>query len=627
MGYRPIREYAIIGNDDRNALVNQDGSIDWCCFPHGAAPSVFAGLLDDEIGGHYAIRPTDSYEAERNYLDRTNVLESTFRTRSGRVAVTDFMPVTRDSRESDDRTISDQHAIYRRVQCTDGTVPIEMEWKPRFDYARANTTVERTERSFVAEGGDEVLHLQIHGDFEGRVVSDRVVGTSTVSEGETVWFGLQYEHFSRMPPTNCRSVLTETTRYWRGWVDELLDSATPLLEDDWREAVLRSSLVLKLLINEGTGAIYAAATTSLPEKHGTSRNWDYRYNWIRDAKFTVQALYNLGREEEAHKYFEWFRELSHEGVEQIQPIYGVHGEVELTEHELDHLSGYRYSTPVRIGNAASDQRQLDAYGSIVQAIYEMLRHDEQITDEDWDSIRSLVTHVSNVWTEPDSGIWEFRSEPRHYVHSKLLCWVALDRGIELAEQLDREAPTNDWREERDALEEEIVDRGYSESTGSFVQHFGTDEALDATCLLIPIYEFLPGDDYRVQSTIDTVLDELLTDTCLLYRTRYSDAAPEEPSAFVFCSFWLVDALVLAGRVEEARALFTDLLEYTSPLGLLSERIDPQTGELLGNFPQMFSHIGLLNSAIYLASVREEAGKLAHDPQEFDRELRPMFRKS
>ncbi len=637
MGYRPISEYAIIGNDDRNALVNQNGSIDWCCFPHGASPSMFARLLDDEDGGHFAIRPTDSYDVEREYLERTNVLETTFETRSGRVTVTDFMPVDRSKQAPDENAADDPHsageqlnrcqqAIYRRVDCTEGAVSMEMEWKPRFDYARASTSVERSNDHFVAAGDDETLSLQIHGAFEGRIATDRVVDTTTISAGETGWLGVQYEHFTPVEPADGRSLLEETTQYWRTWSDELLDSATPILEDDWQEAILRSSLVLKLLINEETGATYAAATTSLPEKHGTSRNWDYRYNWIRDAKFTVQALYNLGKGSEAQKYFEWFRDISHEEPEDIQPVYGVHGETELVERKLEHLSGYRYANPVRIGNAASDQRQHDIYGSIVQGYYETLRHDERLTNEDWESIRAIVDHVCEIWTEPDNGIWEFRGELRHYVHSKLLCWVAIDRGIELATQHDRDAPIERWREEREVLRDEIIERGYSESAGSFVQHYETDEALDATCLLIPIYEFLPADDHRVQSTIDTVLEELMTEECLLYRTKYSEAVPEEHSSFVFCTFWLVDALVLADRVDEARELFTDILEYTTPLELLSERIDPKTGELLGNFPQMFSHIGLLNSAIYLSSAREGTESLEHDPQEHGADLQPLFRK-
>lgn len=621
MGFQPIREYGIIGNDDRCALVDRHGSIDWCCFPHLAGPSVFARILDDDHGGHFAVRPTDTYDVQRRYLGKTNVLQTTFETRSGRATLTDFMPIT----ERDHRDQS-QHAIYRNLRCEEGRLPIELEYKPRLDYARAETTVERGERSIVATGDSEQLHLQVHGPLNVQTRDGRAVGTTTIEVGETIWFALQYEHFTPMPPTKCQRAFEATIDYWRTWAEEFAEAATAIVNDEpWKGILIRSGLALKLLINEGTGAIYAAATTSLPEEYGGERNWDYRYNWIRDAKFTVQALSNLGQEHEAHKYFEWFREISHEDPAEIQPVYGVHGETALDERVLDHLSGYRHSEPVRIGNEATEQRQLDIYGAIVQGLYEMLRHDERVSEEDWKSIRALVDHVCGVWDEPDAGIWEFRENPRHYVHSKLLCWVALDSGIELADGHNRDAPIDHWREERADLRESIEERGYSKSAGTFVQYFDADDALDATCLLIPIYEFLSPDDPRVESTIDTVLNRLMGNDGLVYRIRGSDVAPDEPSAFFFCTFWLIDALVLAGRVELAEEIFMNVLEYTTPLGLLSERANPRTGELLGNFPQAFSHIGLINSAVYLASARSDTDELEHNPQESTVDPQPLFR--
>ena len=529
------------------------------------------------------------------------------------------MPVSqRDRRERF------QRAIYRRLRCEDGRLSIELDYEPRPDYARAETTVERGNRSIVATGDDEEVHLQVHGPLEVRTKADRAVGTTILEEGETIWLTLQHDHFESTSPTVCDRILEETVDYWRNWTTEFEESAKTIAEGkSWESELIRSGLTLKLLINEGTGSIYAAATTSLPESYGGERNWDYRYNWIRDAKFTVQALYNFGREREARKYFEWFREICHEDPAEIQPVYGVHGERDLTEDLLEHFSGHRHSEPVRIGNAAAAQHQLDIYGAIVQGLYEMLRHDERLTDDDWASISAIVDHVCEVWDERGNSIWEYREEPRHYVHSKLLCWVALDRGIELAESHDREAPIDRWRQERQAIRNAIEERGYSESAGSFVQYFGAEDALDATCLLIPIYEFLPADDPRVESTIETVLDRLTSEEGFVYRTRGSDVAPDEPTSFLFCTFWLVDALVLAGRVEEAEDLFTTVLEHTTPLGLLAERVDPRTGELLGNFPQAFSHIGLLNSAIYLASA--EDGELEHDPQGDDVDFEPLFR--
>lgn len=620
MGYQPISEYGIVGNDDRCALVDQTGSIDWCCFPHVAGASVFGSLLDAERGGHFAVEPTDSYESNQTYVDRTNVLETTFETDSGRATVTDFMPVGGPDADPDH-----QRALYRRLECDDGCLSVGVDFKPRFDYARAETTVEAVDDRIVAAGDDERLHLQVNGPLRLRPRGRRAVGTTTLEAGDAVWLVVQHDHFAPVSATHCRAVEEETIGYWHDWADSVDQNVTDIVGDEpWFDEVLRSALVLKLLINEGTGAIYAAATTSLPEEYGGTSNWDYRYNWIRDAKFTVQALFNLGRVEEAHEYFEWFRDISHESPEDIQPVYDVHGGKDLPEWQLDHLDGYRFSSPVRVGNVAAEQRQLDIYGAIVQGLYETLLHDGQLTDEDWTSVRSLVDHVCEIWHEKGNGIWEYRGEPRHYVHSKLQCWVALDRGIKLTSHVDRAVDVDHWHEERAAVREAIEERGYSESAGSFVQHFDTDETLDATCLLLPIHGFLPPDDPRIQNTIETVEAELLTDEGLVHRTAGSDVPPEGRGTFLFCSFWLVDALVLADRVDEAREIFTNVLEHVDAPHLLSERIAPATGEYLGNYPQAFSHIGLINSAIHLGSASGDRAP-EHDPQGNDADSEPLFR--
>ncbi|MCU4752868.1 glycoside hydrolase family 15 protein [Halobacteria archaeon AArc-curdl1] len=620
MGYRQISDYSIIGNDDRCALVGTNGSIDWCCFPTLASSSVFGRLLDAEDGGHFSIHPTDSYDGEQRYYERTNVLETSFETSSGRATVTDFMPVSER-----DRRDGFQHSLYRHLRCEGGQLTIEVDFKPRPDYARADTTVENRQKGIVvnADGGEQ-LHLQQFGPLSVEPLEGRAVGTALFEAGDDVWFVLQHGHHHPVSPSECRQDEKETIAYWRRWAADIEDRAADIADSEpWYEEIVRSGLVLKLLINEGTGAIYAAATTSLPEEYGGRSNWDYRYNWIRDAKFNVQALYNLGQENAAHQYFEWFRDILRTDPAEIQPVYGVHGEEELTERQLDELDGHRFSTPVRIGNAAADQRQLDIYGAIVQAVYETLRHDEHLDNEDWKAIRRIIDYVCDVWDEKGCGIWEYRDEARHYVHSKLLCWVALTRGIELAEYSQDDVDTERWETERDALRKAIEERGYSEAAGSFVQHFETDETLDATCLLLPIYEFLPAEDERIQATIDTVMDELLTDEGLVHRSRGPDTRSEGPGAFLFCSFWLVDALVLADRVEEARDVFTNVLDHIDSPYLLSERIDPRTGEFYGNFPQAFSHIGLVNSAIYLRCASGDAS-LEHDPLTEDG-LQPIFR--
>lgn len=613
--YTPLDDYGVIGNGERCALVSLKGSIDWLPLPHVESPTVFAAVLDDVEGGCFSIEPRETYEPQQSYVEGTNVLRTTVETGSGRATTTDFMPI--HPGDGDPPHERFQHAVYRKVEGESGEVEFEVTFQPRFDYARAGTTIgaigddEQLEGGLVATGGGERLSLHAHGP-DGGIAFDleeeggpTATAPVTVGEGEVCWFCLQYGHSKELSAPEREEVLSGTIDYWRKWLETCEEGNGALFEFGAGDEIARSALALKLLIHEGEGSMPAAPTASLPEIIGEDLNWDYRYNWIRDAKFAVQALYSVGQEAEARQYFEWFRGIGHEEPEELQPLYGLHGESKIGEEVLDHFEGYRGSEPVRIGNAAAKQDQHDIYGTIVQGIYETVRYEDGLTDDDWNSVRALANHVCEIWDEPDAGIWEFRDDLRHYVHSKLLCWVALDRAIDLASEYDREGPVERWDDQREAIREEIVERGYDEGKGAFLQHYDTDSALDATALLIPIYDFLPADDDRVQATIDTVIEEMATDDGLVFRFVDSEARPDEPTAFVLCSFWLIDALVLSGRVEEAEEIFANVLEYASPLGLLSEMIDPDTGELLGNYPQAFSHIGLLNSAIYLASADED----------------------
>ncbi|AGB38313.1 glycoside hydrolase family 15 protein [Natronococcus occultus] len=615
MEHLPLRDYGVIGNDDRCALVSRRGSIDWCCFPHLEDASVFARVLDLDRGGHFAVHPEANYESHHRYADRTNVLETVFETTDGQATVTDFMPITDEQEQNEDF----QQAIYRRLECDRGEVEFAVEFKPRFDYARVDPVLERIDDGVAARSDDEELHLvaddRLASELELADSEPAATGTVSLEEDETCWIGVQYGGTEPMASLDPETTLDETKRYWRSWLNAREETPDSMPER-WYEMVIRSELVLKLLIHHETGAIPAAATASIPEQIGSDRTWDYRYNWIRDAKFTVQALHDTGHRQEAREYFDWFVEIMQNDPDEIQPLYGLHGETDIGEEVLEHLSGYRDTRPVRIGNGAAPQRQLDAYGTIVQAIYETIQYDEDIslTGEQCDAICDLVDYVCTHWSERDPGIWEFREEHRHFLHSKLLCWVALDRGIAIAEQNGFEAPLEHWREEREAIREAIEQRGYSEDAGSFVQHFETDEAIDATALLLPIYEFLPPEDERVQNTIDTVLEELTTDDGLVVRFVGSDVREDEKEAFVLCSFWLIDALVLSNRLELAEQYFESLVEYASPLGLYSEKIDPETGRLLGNFPQAFSHLGLLNSASYLTRALETDGEVS--PEDF-----------
>jgi GH15 family glucan-1,4-alpha-glucosidase len=598
MDFLPIGDYGIIGNLETCALVGRDGSVDWLCLPHIESQSVFAGILDPEVGGDFTIQPTGEFDAEQQYIERTNVLETTFRTDGGTATVTDFMPIMGEQHAAD----VPKRSLYRRVECTEGALDLDVTFAPRFDYARAETSVEQADGGVVATGeseqGDEELFLQSPVALDTR--ENTATGSLSLEAGETAWFICQYGDRERLEPEEAAAMCSRTVDYWEGWVHHCTDSSRCLFYGPWHDLVIRSELVLKLLMRRETSAIAAAPTTSLPETIGGERNWDYRFNWIRDAAFTIQALHELGHAGEAEEFFRACLDRVREGepgkVE--QPFYGVDGDIPEQEEHLEHLSGYRNSKPVRIGNAASDQRQLDVYGELVIAIHETTQYSETITDDSWNVVRSVVEHVCEVWEEPDYGIWEDRDDPKHFVYSKVMCWAAIDRGITIAEATEYDAPTDHWAEEREKIRESVFEHGYDEELGSFVRSFGAEGIVDASLLRLPAAGFLPADDERMLGTIEAVRDQLEVDG-LVYRYRTDDGLPGEESPFVLCSFWLVDALAVAGRMDEARELFEHVLEYATPLGLFAEQVDEETGEQRGNFPQAFSHLGIINSAIYV----------------------------
>ncbi|WP_435157101.1 glycoside hydrolase family 15 protein [Haladaptatus sp. DFWS20] len=594
VNYAPLESYGLVGNLETCALVSTDGSVDWCPLPHLESPSVFARLLDEE-GGRFSIQPDAAYEATQRYLDRTNVLRTEFRTAMGDFSVTDFMPVVEDESER-----VPKQTLFRKVTGERRTVDVNVMFQPRFDYARVLPRLDRRRHGVLADGDDLSIFLASDCSFE---LSDGAATTTlTLEEGETEWFVLRYGDTEPIDAEIAGGRLDETISYWREWA-HTCDESECVFGGSWHDIVVRSGLVLKLLTHHETGAIAAAPTTSLPEDIGGIRNWDYRYNWIRDAAFTIQALSNLHHVAEAERYFDWFLDLCRiDSPEDVQPLYSLHGDPDLDEATLDHLSGYRNSSPVRIGNDAINQRQLDIYGELVLAVYETTTRDEYLTEDDWESVRAIVNYVCDVWTNKDEGIWEVRGDPRHFVFSKLLCWVAIDRGIAIAENKDFDAPFDRWRDVRDEIRNRILEDGYNDERETFVQAFGDTDSLDATALLIPVVGFLPFDDERVQNTIDAVKEGLTTDDGLVYRYNGDDGLPGDEGAFALCSFWLVDALALSGRTEEARELYLNILEYVSPLGLLAEEIDEYEGIQVGNFPQAFSHIGLINSALYLGRM-------------------------
>ena len=587
--YTPIEEYGVVGNLETCALVAPTGSIDWFPFPHVESPSILAGILDPDCGGRFRIGPTHQYETSQQYVETTNVLETTFRTTDGTATVTDFLPPASEVDQP-------KKVIYRKVACSEGTVDLDVEFEPRFDYARAETTITVTDNGVLAAGNEERTLLESPVDLTIR--DGRAVGEVTLEAGDAEWFLLRCtgaEDANADPET----ALDETIQFWTDWAHTCDAETDCAFGGPWHDVVVRSGLVLKLLTHTETGSVLAAPTTSLPEDIGGVRNWDYRFNWLRDAGFTVQALLNLGHVEEAVDYFEWFLNLCQaDEPEKIQPLYGLHGETTLEERELGHLDGYRGSRPVRIGNGAVDQTQLDIYGELLLAVDEMLQHGRTLDDEEWNSVRSIVEYVREVWDEKDAGIWEVRGGDRHFVYSKVMCWVALDRGIEIASEREHDAPLDKWCETRRTIKADVIENGYDEDVGAFVQAYDTD-TLDATGLLLPVVGFLPFDDERVQKTIGAIEDGLVEDEVLVHRYDGDDGLPGEEGAFVLCSCWLIDALALSGRVDTACERFEALLEYVSPLNLVAEEIDTETGAHLGNFPQGFSHIGIINSALYV----------------------------
>jgi GH15 family glucan-1,4-alpha-glucosidase len=608
-GYRPIRDYALIGDAHTAALVATDGSIDWCCWPRFDSPAVFCRLLDARRGGWSQICPTGKYEVSRSYVGTTNVLAAEFETEGGRARLTDFMPAERLTESHRGEDIAPSYRILRLVEGVSGSVELAVGFRPTFDYARADTALDACEGGAVASAGREALALTCPARMR-REESGALVGRFKVKEGERVWVALNYfpdarSEEVRPPRAESDDELKKTLSYWGEWWHACR------YEGPYSEQVRRSALVLKLLTYEPTGALVAAPTTSLPEEVGGVRNWDYRYTWLRDSSLILYTLMLLGYHEEAEDFFGWLDALGVPRRKRLQIMYTLDGKPFLPEQRLEHLEGYRGSRPVRVGNAAFDQTQLDIYGEVLDAVYLYHERTRRAVPEDlWDDIQFMAERTVEGWREPDSGIWEVRGRPRHFLYSKLLCWVALDRAVRLAGRSRPRADVSAWEREREAIREKILGEGYNERVGAFTQYLG-GEALDASALIIPQTGFLPPTDARVKSTVERVR-ERLTSHGLVYRYLNEDGLPGGEGTFALCSFWLVDNLALQGRVDEAKELFERVVGYGSDLGLLSEEIDPAGDELLGNYPQGFSHLALIRSALNIS--RAEASGAKEHPQ-------------
>jgi GH15 family glucan-1,4-alpha-glucosidase len=609
MGVRPIEQHGVIGDLHTAALVAADGTLDWLCLPRFDSPSVFAALLDEQRGGWFRVTPAVPFRSRQLYWPDTNVLITRFFTADGMADLVDFMPVGQRG------PWRGEHLVVRRIRVLRGAVPFEIECRPAFDYARQPHTLRREPHGVCFEAAGLRLGLSASVALEPAEGAARA--RAVLTEGQSLELVLQtLPPDQGCAPSPTAAVVNElfhhTVRYWRHWL------AGCTYRGRWREMVRRSALVLKLLTYEPTGAIVAAPTAALPEFPGGDRNWDYRYTWVRDAAFTVYALMRIGFHHEAVRFVRWIEQRCAEaGPGPLQPVYGIDGRRDLTEQTLDHLAGYAGSRPVRIGNDAFRQRQLDVYGELMDAIYLFNKHVEPISDRLWKDLRRLLDWLVTGWQQPDCGIWESRGVQRHYVHSRVMCWVALDRGLRLAEKRSLPADRERWRAARDAIYEEVHSRGWNPARRAFVQFYGTDR-LDAACLMFPLVFFVSPTDPQMLETLAALMRPTaeggLMAGDLLKRYHTGDGADgftTDEGAFTLCSFWLVEALCRAGRtqphrLEQARLLFENLLGYASPLGLYAEQVGP-SGEALGNFPQALTHLALITAAVNLDRSLGENG--------------------
>jgi GH15 family glucan-1,4-alpha-glucosidase len=592
-----IEDYGLIGNMVSAALVGRDGSIDWLCLPRFDSGACFAGLLGGPEHGRWSIAPADPAAARssRRYLPATAVLETRFETGEGAATVTDFMPFTEDEQKVD---------VVRIVRGVRGQVRMAMELTLRFNYGQAVPWVRRRDYGLSAVSGPDAVELHTPVALEGRDMT--TVAAFTVREGESVPFALSYHPSHKMPqfvPDSSES-LDRTVSWWREWSKHCRFESG---NESWRDAVMRSLITLKLLIFKPTGGIIAAPTTSLPEAIGGRRNWDYRYCWIRDAALTLYALLNAGFREEAEAWRQWLLRAAAGHPQQLHIMYGAAGERWLPENEVPWLPGYERSLPVRVGNSAVGQVQLDVYGELIDTLNAAREARLSALDEAWRMQKVLLSHLETAWKKPDQGIWEMRGAARHFTHSRLMCWVAFDRAVKGCEHFGLDGPADRWRATRDAIHADICEHGYDPRRNTFVQHYG-GAAVDAALLLVPQVGFLPADDPRVAGTVAAVERELVRDGLVLRYAaeKVDDGIGGEEGAFLACSFWLADAYVMLGRLADASELFDRLLSIRNDLGLLAEEYDPVRRRLVGNFPQAFSHVGLVNTAFNLIEAHGPA---------------------
>ena len=626
--FPPIADYAFLSDCESCALVAPNGSIEWLCLPRMDSPSVFGALLDRDAG-HFRLSPADvSVPAARRYLPGTMVLETSWGTSGGWIIVRDVLLIGPWHHETERshthrRSPTDydaDHVLLRMIRCVNGEVQVNLDCEPVFDYGRDRGEWEYTGPGYHegicrAAGSKHELELKLTTDMRIGFEGPRATARTLIKEGQTLFAALAWsEHPAPQTYDEAYDRLVWTAHHWQHWLDR-----GQFPDHPWRAHLQRSALTLKGLSYAPTGAMLAAATTSLPETPGGERNWDYRFSWIRDSTFMLWGLYSLGFDWEANDFFYFIADVAEAEEGQLQIMYGIDGEAELVEETLDHLSGYEGARPVRIGNGAYNQDQHDVWGAMLDSVYLHTKSRDSLPERVWPLLKKQVEAAIENWRDPDHGLWEVRGEPKHFTSSKLMCWVALDRGARLAEVRDEHDLVARWQEIAEEIHADICENGGRED-GVFTQHYDTD-ALDASVLLMPLLRFLPPDDERLKATVRAIADELTQDGLVLrYRVdETDDGLTGEEGTFTICSFWLVSALSEIGDHEQARDLCEKLLSYASPLGLYAEEIDPRTGRHLGNFPQAFTHLALINAVMHVirAEERLEEGQGFSTSREFE----------
>ncbi len=604
MSSLPIGDYALLSDCHSAALVSRAGSVDWLCFARFDAPAVLARILDED-GGYFSIRPAGDFQVSRAYVIQTMALETTFTTATGTAVLTDAMAVGRNDR-GHELGAGSPGVLLRRLACTAGEVQIEVSYAPRPEYGLIHPILEAVPGGLAARGGADRLLLSapvgLHVD--GATATARLC----LAAGQAAGFALRHGYLWNPPlaiwdADEIAARLDDTVEGWRSW-----SAMHQSYEGPWRDLVHHSGRVLQALTFEPTGAIVAAPTTSLPETVGGERNWDYRYTWVRDASLTMEALWVAACPDEANRFFGFLASAAASqllrGVD-LQIMFGIGGERDLSERELPHLRGWRGSRPVRVGNGAWGQRQLDVYGELLGAAQRLVEQLGELSPVTRRFLAAAADTAASRWKEKDHGIWEIRGEPRDFLYSKLMCWVALDRAIALAALLDAQDRVRGWAATRDEIRAAILEHGWSERAGAFTQAFGSDD-LDASSLMLVITGFLPGDDPRMEATIDAIAERLTDQRGLVYRYLAHDGLEGEEGTFLLCTFWLAQAQALAGELDEARATFERAVAAINDVGLLAEEVDAGGVEMIGNFPQAFSHIGLINAAWVISQAESAA---------------------